>query len=122
MNYFKKMDSFAVTGIKFPVHSREYYLTKIKFVERPRYSTPLEVSFAVEYINRGLFDDSVLGETVAYFQNNQTGKNTLHYCSEGNIVRSPCERLQNLAYYCQYNNGLANLSLDDLQYIYSWLV
>lgn len=111
-----------MTGIKFPVHSREYYLSKIKFVERPRYATPLEVSFAIDYINRGLFDDLVFGETVVYFQNRQTGKNTFRYCDDNNIVHSCCERLQNLAYYCQYNNGLANLSLDDLQFIYSWLV
>lgn len=122
MGYFKKMDSFAVIGINFPVHSREYYLNIIKYVERPRYATALDVFIVTDYINRGLLDDSVLGEIVVYFQNRITGKNTFRYCDDTDKFYPSCERLQHLAYYCQYNNGLANLSLDDLQYIYSWLV
>lgn len=74
-----------------------------------------------EYINRGLLPDSVAGEIICYFQNRQTGKNTLSVVDD-NIVKPVCERLRNLSIYCMYNHGLEELSLDDLQYVYSWLI
>ena len=120
MKYFKKMDIQAVNGKPFPVHCREFYLERIRFVERPLYATPLEVANVYRSINAGLCYESDLLECVCYFSNNNHTKTTRHFHNH-NLITSPCERLQHLALYCLYNGGLVNLSVQDLSYIYSFI-
>ena len=120
MNYFKKIDFHNYCNPFHKYHSREWYLERLRFIERPLYCTDFQLQTLRSRILKGLADVSELDLCVYYFSNKSHTKSTRYICND-NIIQVP-ERMQSLILFALYNHGLEKMSVLDLDYIYRNLV